>query len=66
MRFWPFYRSRRTPKDRELDAAHWEVDRAITDAKCLRGRADDVVDKLSKTRERNHFAAAVAQRFRGA
>lgn len=43
----------------------YEADRALLDAKQLRCRADAIGDQLSKTRERNHFAAAVIAAIRG-
>lgn len=65
MRLWPFLRRTARPSA-DAVAADAEATRALTDAKALTSRADCVADKLSKTRERNHFAVAVAQRFRGA
>jgi hypothetical protein len=50
------------------DAQHAaeEARRGLKDAENLACRLEDVADRLSKTRERNHFAAAVARALRGA
>lgn len=68
MNLWPF-RRRCTdpprPSEEELDHALRQAERALTDARELRCRADSVADRLSRTRERNHFAAAVARAIRG-
>lgn len=64
MRFWP--RRRPCPPDPEMDAAEKEADRALRDAKQLHERADNAVDRISKTGERNHFAATVARAMRRA
>jgi hypothetical protein len=61
---WPWHR-RRPDDGEDLEDAHKQADRAIRDAQQLRYRADEVVGDLSKTRERNHFAAAVARAIRG-
>jgi hypothetical protein len=65
MRLWPFPRNRQADRNDELDDAHKQVDRAIRDAKQLRCRADEVVERLSETRRRNHIAEAVARVMRG-
>jgi hypothetical protein len=65
MKFWPFRRRKCTDAPDELDAAHREVDRAIHDTKQLHRRADEVVGRLEKTWEKNHFGDAVRRRMRG-
>lgn len=49
----------------DLDAALVQAKRALVDAKQLRFRADEVADKLTLTRQRNGFGAAVIRSFRG-
>lgn len=64
MRFWRWRRYKPCPSP-DAVAADVEAARALTDAKALTSRADHIADRLSKTRERNHFAAAVARAIRG-
>lgn len=64
MRLWPFHRHHPCPSP-DAVAADSEAARALIDAKALTSRADRVANKLSRTRERNHFAAAVVRSFRG-
>lgn len=66
MRLWPHRRADRLQADADMDAHLWEAERALVDARQLHSRADEIADRLSKTRERNHFAAAVARALRGA
>lgn len=65
MRLWPF-RRRKPCASPDAEAANTEASRALRDAKALTVRADAVVDRLSRTRERNHFADAVTSIIRGA
>lgn len=59
MRLWPFRRRQSSEAQQDMNAALWEADRAIRDAKQLRHRADDVTGRLSETWGRNHFKEAV-------
>lgn len=61
---WPF-RKRRQSQGEDLDDAHRQADRALTDAQQLNCRADTVMGRLSATWERNHIAQAVADTIRG-
>lgn len=63
---WPWRREQLEGRaSEEATAAAMEAKRARRDFENLAHRVDDVADKLSKTRERNHFAAAVARAIRG-
>lgn len=64
MRLWP-RPVRKAYPSLDAEAADAEAARALTDAKALTSRAGCVADKLSATRERNHFAAAVVRSIRG-
>jgi hypothetical protein len=67
-RLWSGRRRRNTATalDTELDVAHREADRAILDAVQLHCRADDVADRLARTRARNNIAEAVEKSIRRA
>ena len=65
MRLWPFRRRCRAQCDRDMDAALWESNRALQDAKQLRSRMDRVSERLQETKRRNHFGEAVARALRG-
>lgn len=65
MRLWPFHRRRKPCPSDDAIAADQEASRALIDAEALTSRADRVADRLSATRERNHFAAAVYRSIRG-
>ena len=67
MRFWPFHRrplAEPQPSDEAREALR-QAERALMDAEALDCAARSVADRLSKTRARNHFAAAVARRIQG-
>lgn len=65
MRFWPFLRRHIACPSPDAVAADAEASRALKDAEALTSRADIVAHRLSKARERNHFAAAVLRSIRG-
>jgi hypothetical protein len=48
-----------------MDEALWESERALTDAKHLRARAETIGDRLKETGRRNHFGEAVKWHLRG-
>lgn len=65
------WRRRHPRPDVDMDAAEWEADRAIADARTLgRGaddllrRADAVGERWRQTREVNHVAEAVVESIR--
>lgn len=62
---WSWWR-REPAITEDLDEAHAQADRAITDARQLRSRANQVAGEMMETRRRNHFADSVSRRFRGA
>lgn len=61
---WPWTKREACPTQEAEDAAT-HAKRALLDAQNFDRRVDRVADELSKTRERNHFAAAVAKAIRG-
>jgi hypothetical protein len=62
---WPPCRRRRVQGCEDIDAAIWEANRALQDAKQLRCRADGIGEALRETRRLNHFGEAVARAIRG-
>lgn len=65
MKLWP-KRPRHEPQPSEeaLDAL-WRARRDLLNAERLDSAAADVAEALRRTRERNHFAAAVRRAIRG-
>lgn len=66
---WLWKKSPQEPCGRPTDEATHaakEAQRGRRDVENLAGRVDQVAKELSKTRERNHFAAAVIAAIRGA
>lgn len=59
-----FRRTKGRPSE-DAEAAAAEARRGLRDAENLACRLEEVADRLSKTRQRNHFAAAVARAIRG-
>lgn len=67
MRFWPFRRSEVTepqPSDEAQEALR-QAKRELIDAERLDCAAAEVAERLSRTRERNHFTQAVTRAIRG-
>ena len=67
MKLWPF--NRRRERDNcvsdDLNAALWESERALADAKHLTARGFRIGELLRATGVRNHFGEAAARNFRG-
>lgn len=60
---WPW--SRVPCATKEAEEASEQAKRALEDAVNFDARAERVAEKLWATKERNHFAAAVAKAIRG-
>jgi hypothetical protein len=65
---WPWRKEDELRGEATDEATHaaQEARRALRDAQHLACRAEDVAHELSRTRERNGFAAAVKAAIRGA
>jgi hypothetical protein len=61
---WPWKR-RKGCASEDAECASKEASRALQDAISLGGRVSHVAAQLHETKERNHFAAAIAGAIKG-
>jgi hypothetical protein len=62
---WPLHHREGHPSA-DAQQAVADTARGLVDADNLACRLEDATERLAQTRERNHFAAAVARAIRGA